>query len=372
MLDVQGFAGSRALQRCIKLRLLAWQRTPKAAGRLFPSGALRRRSLIVHTMTRLPAAWRPPARDGVGASRLTVLPGPWATVAEYFTARLRPGIDWPSRMAQGEVLDAQGQPLAVDTRCVPGQSLWYWRHLPPEPRVPFEMTLLHADEHLAVVDKPHFLAAVPGGPYLQETVMVRLKRLLGNDDLVPLHRLDRETAGVLMFSTQPATRDAYHALLRERRVHKVYEAVAPWRADLLLPLLARHHLQNLPGARHLPVQLGSGEPNTQTRIELLRRLGRQGSAMQGPAESTPELAHYRLLPLTGHRHQLRVQLNALGLPIVGDRIYPRLWPEAAAGTPPDYTQPLQLLARELAFTDPLSGAARRFVSGRQLALAEGG
>ena len=322
-------------------------------------------------MSRRPPAWRPPTRDGVSATRLTVVPGPWPTLADYLSARLRPGIDWPARMAQGEVLDEEGQPLAADTPCVPGRSLWYWRTLPPEPRVPFEMALLHLDEHLAVVDKPHFLAAVPGGRYLQETVMVRLKRLLGNDDLVPLHRLDRETAGVLLFSTQPATRDAYHALLRERRVHKVYEAVAPWRDDLALPLLALHRLQNLPGAHHLPVQVGSGEPNAQTRIELLRRLGTPaGSGPHGPAPAAPELAHYRLTPITGHRHQLRVQLNALGLPIVGDRIYPRLWPETPADAAPDYSQPLQLLAREIGFTDPLSGVARRFVSGRRLALAD--
>jgi tRNA pseudouridine32 synthase / 23S rRNA pseudouridine746 synthase len=232
-----------------------------------------------------------------------------------------------------------------------------------------------------VVDKPHFLASIPGGPYLQETALVRLRRLLGNDDLTALHRLDRETAGVLLFSARPATRNAYHALLREQRLHKVYEAVAPWRADLALPLTARHRLQDPPEARHLPTQVVAGEPNAQMQIELLRRLGRPevgaepalglaGDLAQDLAqEPAPELAHYRLTPLTGRRHQLRAQLNALGLPIVGDRIYPRLWPEPAADALPDYTQPLQLLAREVRFVDPLSGVARRFVSGRRLALA---
>ena len=310
-------------------------------------------------------------------------PGAWATVADFLTARLRPGIDWGARLAQGDVLDVQGQALAADAPCTPGQVLWYWRSLPPERRVPFELELLHSDEHLVVVDKPHFLAAIPGGRYLQETALVRLKRLLGNDDLVALHRLDRETAGVLLFSAQPATRDAYHALLREQRMHKVYEAVAPWRDDLPLPLTARHRLQDPPDARHLPVQVIAGEPNAQVQVELLRRLGRtagpgdaKGVVAGEPGRSLtdrsgPALAHYRLTPLTGRRHQLRVQLNALGLPIVGDRIYPRLWPEATADAPPDYTQPLQLLARSIAFTDPVNGAARCFVSTRRLALAEG-
>jgi tRNA pseudouridine32 synthase/23S rRNA pseudouridine746 synthase len=312
-------------------------------------------------MARPRPDWTPPARDGVSASRVAVLPGPWATLAEFLAARLRPGIDWPARMAQGEVLDLQGRPLAADAPCMAGQVVWYWRSLPPELRVPFELVLLHQDEHLVVVDKPHFLAAIPGGRYLQETALVRLKRLLGNDELSPLHRLDRETAGVLMFSARPATRDAYHALLRERRVHKVYEAVAPWRDGLTLPLLAQHRLLDPPGARHLPVQVVDGAPNAQTQIELLRRLGPQAA-----------WAHYRLTPLTGRRHQLRAQLNALGLPIVGDRIYPRLWPEPAPDAAPDYAQPLQLLAREVSFTDPIGGGLRRFVSGRRLALTAAG
>jgi len=290
-------------------------------------------------------------------------------VADYLSARLRPGIDWAARMARGEVLDAAGRPLPPDAPAVPGSVLWYWRSLPPEPRVPFELTVLHRDEHLVVVDKPHFLSAIPGGRYLQETALVRLRRLLDTDMLVPLHRLDRETAGVLLFSALPATRNAYHALMRERRVHKVYEAVAPWRPDLALPLTARHRLQDPPGAAHLPVQVVAGEPNAEVRVELITRLGTAASdgASRTELAHLAHLAHYRLTPLSGRRHQLRAQLNALGLPILGDRIYPRLWPELAPDAPPDYTQPLQLLARELAFTDPISGEERRFVSRRRLA-----
>lgn len=313
-------------------------------------------------MPRPRAPWTPPPRAGVSASRVAVVAGPWATVADFLSARLRPGIDWAARMARGEVLDAGGRPLPPDAPPVPGSVLWYWRSLPPEPRVPFELTVLHHDEHLVVVDKPHFLSAIPGGRYLQETALVRLRRLLDSETLVPLHRLDRETAGVLLFSAVPATRNAYHALMRERRIHKVYEAVAPWRPDLALPLTARHRLQDPPGAAHLPVQVVAGEPNAEVRVELIARLGTAASAGAG----SEELAHYRLTPLTGRRHQLRAQLNALGLPITGDRIYPRLWPEQAPDAPPDYTQPLQLLARGLAFTDPISGEERRFESRRRL------
>lgn len=316
-------------------------------------------------MTRPRPAWTPPMREGVSASRVAVSAGPWATLAEFLAARLPAAPDWPERLARGDVLDAGGQPLAADAPATPGTLLWYWRNPPPEPRVPFEIELLHHDDHLVAVDKPHFLPVNPGGRHLQETVLVRLKRLLGIATLTAVHRLDLETAGVLLFSVQPASRHAYHALLRERQMHKVYEAIAPWRDDLALPLTLHHRLEEHP-ASFMQMQVVAGEPNAQTLLELI-----------GPADSTVHgdlqpgaLAHYRLTPITGRKHQLRAQMNAIGLPIVGDRIYPRLWPEPAVGAAPDYSQPLQLLARELAFTDPVSGEPRRFISRRRLGRLE--
>lgn len=312
-------------------------------------------------MTRPRPAWTPPLRDGVSASRVAVSGGPWSSVAAFLAARLRPGIDWADRVAQGKVLDHDGQPVTPDAPCTEGAVYWYWRSLPPEPRVPFELEVLHQCEHLVVVDKPHFLPVTPGGRYLQETALVRLKRLLGIATLVPMHRLDLETAGVLAFVVQPAARHAYHALMREHRAHKVYEAVAPWSSDLALPMTASHRLEEPAGDGFMQMQVLPGEPNAHTHIELLRRLGADASGA--------ERALYRLTPHTGRKHQLRAQMNALGLPLVGDRIYPRLWPEPAPGAEPDYRQPLQLLARELAFTDPVTGQPRCFVSRRQLALA---
>ena len=212
-----------------------------------------------------------------------------------------------------------------------------------------------------MVDKPHFLAATPGGRHLQETVLLRLQQQLGLPGLVPMHRLDRETAGVMAFIVQAAQRAAYHALLRGRQVHKVYEAVAPWHDALGLPQRLRQRLADRPGAGFMQVQVVAGKPNAETQIELIGPLAASAS-LPG------RLAHYRLIPHTGQRHQLRAQLNHLGLPIVGDRIYPRLWPELALGAAPDYSNPLQLLARELAFVDPVTGQPRRFVSRRRLAL----
>ena len=300
----------------------------------------------------------PPLRDGVAASRVGVGDGRFPDVLAFLVARFPAVADWPDRLARGDVLDVTGRALTAASPCVLGDVLWYWRDPPPEPRVPFEIELLHRDEHLVVVDKPHFLPVIPGGRHLRETVLVRLRRQLGIETLAPMHRLDRETAGVLVFTVQPATRHAYHALLRERDVRKVYEAVAPWRADLALPLLARHRLEKPEGAGFMQVRVAGGDPNAETLVECVDRV------------AAPErgLALYRLTPHTGYTHQLRVQMNALGLPIVGDRIYPRLWPEPAPDAAPDWSNPLQLLAREIAFTDPGTGAARRYASRRRLAL----
>ena len=322
-------------------------------------------------MSRPTPAWTPPTREGVSPSRVAVSGGPWASVAEFLAARLPAGQDWRPRLARGEVLDAQGQALAAEAPCPTGALLWYWRSLPPEPRVPFEVELLHQDDHLVAVDKPHFLSVTPTGRYLQETVLVRLKRQLGLDTLVPMHRLDRETAGVLLFTVQPGSRHAYQSLLRDHRVHKIYEAIAPWRADLALPLTVRSRLEERPGEAFMQMAVVAGEPNAETRIELIERLP-QLTNDAAPTHPDEGWARYRLTPLTGRKHQLRAQMSALGLPIAGDRIYPRLWPEPAPGAAPDYRQPLQLLAREFAFTDPLDGRPRRFVSRRRLLGGGGG
>ena len=332
-------------------------------------------------MSRPRPAWTPPLRDGVSASRVAVTSGPWRHVVDFLCQRLPLVHDWPERLAAGQVLDAEGRPVAADAPCRPGAVLWYWRQLPPETRIPFELEVLHQDEHLVAVDKPHFLPVIPRGRYLQETVLVRLKRLLGLPDLVPMHRLDRETAGVLLFTVQPASRHAYQSLWSTRAVRKVYEAVAPWHEGLGFPLTLQHRLQEPRDERFMQMQVVPGEPNAHTQVELIARLPRCGPAVgpdaladDAPAAPAPGAAPhhwalwalYRLHPLTGRKHQLRAQMNAAGLPLRGDRLYPVLWPEPAPDAPPDYSHPLQLLAREIAFTDPLTGAPRCFTSRRRL------
>jgi tRNA pseudouridine32 synthase/23S rRNA pseudouridine746 synthase len=254
---------------------------------------------------------------------------------------------WQQRMTQGDVIDELGQPILGDQAYQPHQRIYYYREVPCEPHIPFEEVRLFEDAHLIVVDKPHFLPVVPSGQYLTETVLVRLKRKLKLDDLVPIHRIDRDTAGLVMFSKQPASRAAYSALFSQRQVHKTYEAIAPWCADLTFPLTRQSRIK--PAGHFMLQHEVAGEPNATTHIDVLEVRG--------------DLARYQLKPITGQRHQLRVHMLALGLPILNDGLYPTLTPEGQM----DYAKPLQLLAKQLEFTDPVSGQARRFESLRFLA-----
>ncbi len=253
-------------------------------------------------------------------------------------------------MAQGAVCAASGSALSPDAPFAPGLRLRYQRRVAHEARIPFEAQVLFEDECLVVADKPHFLPVTPSGHYVQETLLARLRVQLQNEALVPIHRLDRDTAGLVLLCKQAAHRNAYAALFRERAVRKVYEAAAPWRADLALPFTHSSRLEE--AAHFMQMHEAPGEPNAHTQIGLMARNG--------------QWAHYRLQPLTGKRHQLRVHMAALGLPIWGDGIYPTLTPEPAPGSTPDYSAPLQLLARSLSFKDPVTGQARAFESLRGL------
>lgn len=255
---------------------------------------------------------------------------------------------WQARMAQGLVIDEHGGAVKPERPYQGHLRVYYYRAVASEPRIPFDEAVLFQNAHLVVADKPHFLPVVPSGHYLQETLLLRLKRKLGLTDLVPLHRIDRDTAGLVLFSVQPATRAAYSVLFSQSRIRKTYEAIAPWREDLTLPLTRESRIVE---AGHFMLQHEiSGEPNAITQVELITQRG--------------ELAHYRLRPVTGKRHQLRVHMAALGLPIVGDGLYPTLTPEGQT----DYVHPLQLLAKSIEFVDPLSGEQRRFESQHSLKL----
>jgi tRNA pseudouridine32 synthase/23S rRNA pseudouridine746 synthase len=281
---------------------------------------------------------RPPIR-----CRARLPPGPWRTLRDALLARYPslPPATWDERFARGHVIDADGRPLAADSPYRAGTRVYYLREFVETP-IPVVESILHVDEHLVVVDKPHFLPVIPAGRYRRETLLARLVARLGNPDLSPLHRLDRGTAGLVLFSARRATRDAYQALFRERRIEKIYEALAPPLPDLAFPLLRESRIERDPdGFRMREV---AGAPNAATAIDVLER-------------GTPWW-RYRLRPHTGRMHQLRVHLAALGAPIANDPWYP----EATPGRSDALDRPLGLLARSLRFVDPLDGRERRLES----------
>ncbi|WP_449466590.1 pseudouridine synthase [Stenotrophomonas humi] len=290
--------------------------------------------------------------DAPAPSRLQLPPGDWSCLLDGLCARF-PRIaraQWQDRFARGRVQDAQGRALAPGQPWQVGLEIRYFREVADEPEIPFKEAILHLDADLLVADKPHFLPVMPAGRHVRETLLTRLVARTGNRELVPLHRLDRLTAGLVLFSTRSETRAAYQSLFRERRIDKTYEALAPALPSLTFPL--QRHSRMVPGEPFHCMTEADGEPNALTGIEVIDNAG--------------PLWRYRLKPVSGRKHQLRVHMAALGAPIAGDDLYPTYRPRDAE----EYSVPLQLLARELAFVDPLSGEARRFSS--QLRLAPSG
>jgi tRNA pseudouridine32 synthase/23S rRNA pseudouridine746 synthase len=292
-------------------------------------------------------------RDGVDAARVR-LPGGEGqpgTVREHLLGRYGAALG-PERveamLAEGRFVTADGV-VGAATPYQPGGWVWFHRDLPAEVHVPFEVDVVHRDARIVVADKPHFLATTPRGRHVTQTALARLRHALGLPRLSPAHRLDRLTAGLVLFVVRPEDRGAYQTLFRDRLVRKEYEAVAAYDPAVRLPRTVRSRIVKVHG-RIAAEEQADGPPNAETRVELVAE--REG------------LGRYRLLPATGRTHQLRLHMSGLGLPLLNDPVYPRLLPE----TPPDdFSRPLQLLARSLEFTDPLTGREMRFTSGRRLA-----
>ncbi|MFE5945829.1 pseudouridine synthase [Streptomyces sp. NPDC056480] len=288
-----------------------------------------------------------PQRDGIDPVRLRLPDDPdgvWATVREHLLDRYGAAVGAgrvEEMLGEGRFVGVDG-PVAGDDPYTVGRYLWFHRDFPVEETVPFPVGVVHRDERIVVADKPHFLATMPRGRHVTETSLARLRRELELPSLQPAHRLDRLTAGLVLCVVRPEDRGAYQTLFRDRLVRKEYEAVASYDPAVGLPVTVRSRIEKERGvmaAREVP-----GEPNSESRIALVERRG--------------GLGRYRLVPETGRTHQLRVHMNALGLPILHDPIYPVLREDG----PEDFRRPLQLLARTLEFTDPFTGAPRRFES----------
>jgi tRNA pseudouridine32 synthase/23S rRNA pseudouridine746 synthase len=287
-------------------------------------------------------------RDGVAPSYLYLPEGDWPDMISFLVTRF-PDVSeaaWRARMARGDVVDGDGNPLTPASRFKRGLRIFYYRELEePETPIPFKEEILHLDEHV-VVDKPHFLPVIPSGRFLHETLLVRLRKTLGEEDLVPIHRLDRETAGVVIFSRNAASRGVYQSMFQKRVIDKEYEALAPRLDGVTFPFTYRSRM--VEGNKFFVMKEVEGEPNSETLIDVIEQRG--------------ALTLYRLHPHTGRQHQLRVHLSSLGVPIVNDAFYPVALPCKQD----DVSQPLQLLARAISFIDPLSGEWREFRSRRTL------
>lgn len=274
---------------------------------------------------------------------------PYPSIVE-FLCRTFPAVSrrqWTDRIQQGKVLDERRSPITADTKYSPAQRLFYFREIENEPLIPFAEHILFQNDELLVACKPHFLPVIPGGRYVQECLLNRLRQRTGVDDLTPLHRLDRETAGIVIFSVNKNTRGLYHGLFRHGNVEKTYHALAevhqPPRVNQWI--VENRIVRGEPRFRMICVP---GVANARSHIQLLELKGDRG--------------YFRLQPVTGKTHQLRLHLSGLGFGIVNDRVYPVLQPQ----TDDDFTRPLQLLAKAIRFHDPVSGRAMEFESEREL------
>ncbi|RZT68400.1 tRNA pseudouridine32 synthase/23S rRNA pseudouridine746 synthase [Leucobacter luti] len=280
---------------------------------------------------------------------------------DWLITRVGAHVDVDAFLAAGRFVTESGAPVLATDPYRPHTFVWFHRELREEPPVPGAVRVVHRDERIVVIDKPPFLSSIPRGKHVRESVVVRMRDELGLPELTPMHRLDRITSGLLIMATERRWRGAYQSMFMHGEVTKTYRAVAALRADLDLPTIVRNHLTKTRGVLQAAVD-SAAEPNAESLVELERPLS---AAEERALGDGPPRGIYRLTPRTGKTHQLRMHLWGLGIPIVGDPLYPVVQDVAID----DFSTPLQLLASELRFADPVDGSARAFVSDRALPLA---
>ncbi|MET0932275.1 MAG: pseudouridine synthase [Mycetocola sp.] len=292
----------------------------------------------------LDAAWmRTPDRDDVREQ-------PWPTMGDWLRARLSEFIDVDRFLDEGRFVYESGAPAVGDDVYRSHTFVWFHRDLRDEASVPGEIHVVHRDARIVVIDKPAFLSTIPRGRHVQQSVVVRLRAELGLPELSPLHRLDRVTSGLLILATERRWRAPYQTMFQRGEVGKTYRALAPYRADLDIPVTVCNHLVKHRGQMQAEVVPGA-PANAESLIELETILD--------------DMAIYRLTPTTGRTHQLRMHMLGLGIPISGDPLYPTVRAVAVD----DFAHPLQLLASEVRFRDPIDSMPRHFDSVRALPLS---
>jgi tRNA pseudouridine32 synthase/23S rRNA pseudouridine746 synthase len=278
---------------------------------------------------------------------------PYPSILDFLTGRFPTiGRDiWKARILSGKVLTEKGDPVSLTMVYTPLKRLQYFREVEKEPVIPFTEKIIFQDDALLVACKPHFLPVTPGGPYVRECLLNRLKKRTGNGDLSPINRIDRETAGLVLFSMNKKNRGRYQELFMKRRVKKTYTAVT------VFPLRDKENItagnwtvenRIIQGDPWFRMKTVTGTPNALSTISMIEAKGNK--------------ALFKISPVTGKKHQLRLHLSGLGFPILNDRYYPKLLPE----TKPDYSAPLQLLAKKIQFKDPVSGKQVSYESDRRL------
>ena len=302
-----------------------------------------------------------PIRDGLNPTHARVAEGPitaWDFVHNLIeTQRHRHPDDndaaLQARFTANEVVSQDGTPLSPDSTLATNAMVYFYRMPAPETPVPYDIPILHEDEHLLVVDKPPFMATMPRARHITETATVRLRRMTGNNELSPAHRLDRLTSGILVFTKDRTVRGAYQTLFAERRVTKTYEAIAPL-ADVSPGTVWRSRMEKTPG--ELQGRIVEGEVNAITEVGGVEPVDKAPyEAIHG---SLPEIAKYTLKPQTGKTHQLRLHMLQAGIPIIGDPIYPVIFPAEAE----DMRIPMHLTATHISFVDPFTARPREFSS----------
>ena len=279
------------------------------------------------------------------------------TVLEYLVLKF-PAIKsdtWQQRMADGKVHWHDGSLISANSVFAAQQRVYYYREVDTEPVIPFAEKIIFQDELILVAYKPHFLPVTPGGEHVEECLQNRLRNKTGNQQLQAMHRIDKATAGLVLFSVEPASRQYYHNLFETRQVTKTYQAVASTNNNP--PKIGqqweiKNRLEKT-GLRFL-MHIVEGKPNSHSRIRCL--------------QCSSDKALFELNPVTGKTHQLRVHMQSLGWPLLHDIYYPRLLAPEERAKPDDYSKPMQLLAQQLQFTDPVTQQIRSFSSNTELSL----